>query len=244
MKMYDLSDEDVKRIVDDIFSPTKITNIRRNKKTDTVSCTIYTEWEGKDEDGKKETDIIADRVTFRNPFDYGPDDAIEFEDPNFPVDQKDLKTLMQFCYAKGIQPEYLKKDNPYLVDKKQVVSPTKEPVGTKEAIKLLYSEYKAKVQQEDVDPRLLIAYQVAVKSLEEIGKEATSSTDRTALLQEIKEKVTDISVVDMFQDFNLKTPQVMKAEFLGILTEMLKENKAFEKDTETDQEEEEEEKEI
>lgn len=192
MKMYDLSDEDVKRIVDDIFSPTKITNIRRNKKTDTVSCTIYTEWEGRDEDGKKETDIIADRVTFRNPFDCEPDDAIEFEDPNFPVDQKDLKTLMQFCYAKGIQPEYLTKDNPYLA--------------------------------------------------EETGKEAPSSTDRTALLQEIKEKVTDISVVDMFQD--LKTPQVMKAEFLGILTEMLKENKAYEKDTETDQEEEEEEKEI
>lgn len=51
-----------------------------------------------------------------------------------------------------------------------------------------------------------------------------------------------IAYCDMFQD--LKTPQVMKAEFLGILTGMLKENKAFEKDTETDQEEEEEEKEI
>lgn len=116
MKMYDLSDEDVKQIVDDIFSPTKINNIRRNKKTDTVSCTIYTEWEGKDEDGKKETHIIADRVTFRNPFDC--DDAIEFEDPNAPVEQKELKTLMQFCYAKGIRPEYLIKDNPYLAEEK------------------------------------------------------------------------------------------------------------------------------
>ena len=111
MRMYNLSDDDVRKIATDIFAAKKITNIHRNKRKDTVSCTIHTEWEC-----GKEVDLIADKVTFRDPFSNSLYEAIEVEDYSFPLDTNDLIVLRQFCYAKGINPlpEYLTKNNPYL----------------------------------------------------------------------------------------------------------------------------------
>lgn len=112
MTMYELTDDDVRRVVTDMFEPDKITNIRRNKKQDTVSCNIYTTW------GSEEPIQIMDKLTLRNPFGYCLGDCIDFDDGNFPVRGTDLKILQQFCYAKGIRPEYLVKDNPYLEENK------------------------------------------------------------------------------------------------------------------------------
>ena len=41
MKFLDLTDEEIKQIVMDIFQPKKITCIKRNKKWDEITCKIY-----------------------------------------------------------------------------------------------------------------------------------------------------------------------------------------------------------
>ena len=105
-KFTDLSKDEIKQIVTDIFHPKKITNIETHKKEEEITCTIYTEWEGRDE----ETTLIADTLTLRNPFKYG-EDAIEVD---FSVNGSDYLKLKQFCFAKGIFHENLVKDNPYL----------------------------------------------------------------------------------------------------------------------------------
>lgn len=108
-KITDLTDVEITQIITDLFSPKEIKGLRRNKKKGTVSCSITTEWgEGSD------VEEIEDALTLRNPFDHGMYDAIDFEDGNFPTDEEDLFKFKQFCFAKGIQPEYLTKNNPYL----------------------------------------------------------------------------------------------------------------------------------
>lgn len=50
------------------------------------------------------------------------------------------------------------------VEPQEWISPTAEPVSTEEAKKLLYQEFKGKMK--DGNPRLLVAYEIAMKALE------------------------------------------------------------------------------
>ncbi len=69
MNICDLSNEDIVRIVTDIFSPNRIVNIKRHKRDDYyISCDIYTEWSSKDGNDKEE---IKDEIELRDPFKYG-----------------------------------------------------------------------------------------------------------------------------------------------------------------------------
>ena len=114
-KFTDLSKDEIKQIVTDIFHPKKITNIETHKRDEKITCTIYTEWEGYDDTGNLETDLISDVLTLRNPFEYG-DNAIHVD---FSVGYDDYLKLKQFCFAKGIFPEDWIKYNPYLQEEKK-----------------------------------------------------------------------------------------------------------------------------
>ena len=93
-KMCELTDEDIRRIVTDIFWPKRITCIRRHKREDYISCNIYTEWSSTDENGEVETTTCRDEIELRNPFEYG-DDAIRSGD--FPLQWQDYTMLKQSC---------------------------------------------------------------------------------------------------------------------------------------------------
>lgn len=109
-KFTDLSKDEIRQIVSDIFHPKKITNIETHKRDEEITCTIYTEWESYDDDGKLEIDLIPDILILRNPFEYG-DNAIHV---GFSVGYNDYLKLKQFCFAKGIFHEDWVNDNPYL----------------------------------------------------------------------------------------------------------------------------------
>ena len=115
MKFLDLTDEEIKQIVQDIFQPKKITCIKRNKKWDEITCKIYTEWETTDDDENNINELIPDYLTLKNPFDYGEESI----DVDFQLHYKDYVKLKQFCYAKGIYGHSIDFlfDNPYLEKK-------------------------------------------------------------------------------------------------------------------------------
>ena len=111
-KFLDLTDEEVRQIVRDIFQPTKITCIKRSKQYDEITCKIYTEWSTTEDDGTVVDELIPDELTLKNPFDYG-EEAIQVD---FQVNSADYKKLKQFCFAKGIYGyaiDFLF-DNPYI----------------------------------------------------------------------------------------------------------------------------------
>lgn len=114
-KFTDLSKDEIKQIVTDIFHPKKITNIETHKRDEAITCTIYTEWESYDDDGKLEIDLIPDALTLRNPFEYG-DNAIHV---GFSLGYDDYLKLKQFCFAKGIIHEDWIKYNPYLQEEEK-----------------------------------------------------------------------------------------------------------------------------
>ncbi len=99
-------------IVTDIFSPKKITCIKKSKKYDEISCKIYTEWETTDDDGKLILEIIPDEITLKNPFDY-EQNALHAQ---FQINGEDYKKLKQFCFAKGIYGASIEwlLNNPYM----------------------------------------------------------------------------------------------------------------------------------
>lgn len=104
-----LTDEEVKQIVIDIFAAKKVTNIKRSKKWDEITCKIYTEWETTDDDGKEVIELIPDELTMCDPFKYN-EEALHV---NFQLKSSDYIQLKQFCIAKGILPDWVK-DNPYM----------------------------------------------------------------------------------------------------------------------------------
>ena len=108
--MCELTDEEIRRIVADIFQPKRITGIRRHKRADYVSCNIYTEWCSTDENGDVETTTCRDEIELRNPFECG-DEAIRGGD--FPLRWQDYILLKQFCFAHGLMPDWMR-NNPYL----------------------------------------------------------------------------------------------------------------------------------
>ncbi len=111
-KFTDLTKDEIKFIVNEIFSPKKITNIKVHKKDDEISCTIYTEWHTTDDDGKDVIDVIPDEIELRNPFDYG-ENAIWAQ---FSLNHEDYSKLKSFCYAKGIYGASIEwlTNNPYM----------------------------------------------------------------------------------------------------------------------------------
>lgn len=104
-----LTNDEVKQIVTDIFDAKKVTNIKRSKKWDEITCKIYTEWETTDDDGNKIPELIPDELTIRDPFKYN-EGALNV---NFQLKSSDYIKLKQFCIAKGILPDWVK-DNPYM----------------------------------------------------------------------------------------------------------------------------------
>ncbi len=57
-RFVDLTTDEVRQIVTDMFAPKKITNIKKSKRYDEITCTIYTEWETTDDDGNLVKEII------------------------------------------------------------------------------------------------------------------------------------------------------------------------------------------
>lgn len=108
----DLTDEEIRQVVKDIFSPKKITCIKRHKKWDEITCNISMEWTTTDDNGKEVTYVHCDELTLMNPFDHG-EDAIQIP---FQVTAGDYNILKSFCYAKGVYGVSIKwlTDNPYL----------------------------------------------------------------------------------------------------------------------------------
>lgn len=87
----------------------KVTNIKRSKKWDEITCTIYTEWESTDNDGKKVIELIPDELTLCDPFKYG-EEALHVQ---FQLKSSDYIQLKQFCIAKSILPDWVR-NNPYI----------------------------------------------------------------------------------------------------------------------------------
>ena len=77
-KFAELTDEEVREVVSDIFKPERISCIKRSKRDDEIICKIYTRWDG----GEDEPDsfLACDELTMRNPFQYGVS-AIELTPP-------------------------------------------------------------------------------------------------------------------------------------------------------------------
>lgn len=103
-KFTSLTDDEVRQIVNDMFSPKKITCIKRSKKYDEITCKIYTEWNDGEDDF-----VMADELILKDPFKYG-EWAIHI---NMSVHEIDYIRLKQFCIAKGICPEWYR-NNPYM----------------------------------------------------------------------------------------------------------------------------------
>lgn len=102
----DITDDEIRQIVTDIFKPKKISCIKRSKKWEEITCKIYTEWEP--DEGETKPDIICDELTIRDPW-VNSSKSLEI---NFSVKAEDILLLKKFCFAKGICP-YLK-ENQYI----------------------------------------------------------------------------------------------------------------------------------
>lgn len=114
----DLTKDEIKFIVNELFSPKRITNIKISKRYEEISCTIYTEWVTTDDDGNEVIEIIPDEIELRNPFDYG-ENAIHAP---FGLNYKDYAKLKSYCYAKGIYGASIEwlTNNPYTQRKSEV----------------------------------------------------------------------------------------------------------------------------
>ena len=110
----DLSDDDIIRIVTDLFAPKKITDIKRHKWDNCVSCTIYKDWVKEIGSVKEDVSTYKDRVVLRNPFENDP--AIRAG--RIVLKSGDLVQFKQFCFAKGIKPDWFD-NNPYLAEEEK-----------------------------------------------------------------------------------------------------------------------------
>ncbi len=110
-KFKDQTEQEVRQIVQDIFNPKRISNIKVHKRDDEITCNIYTEWVSKDDDGKEEVTTCKDEIALSNPFDNG-EDAIHAD---FSIRKDDYIKLKQFCFAKEIYGESISWmfNNPY-----------------------------------------------------------------------------------------------------------------------------------
>ena len=102
-----LTDDEIRQIVTDLFSPKKITCIKHLKRFNEITCKIYTEWEG---DPGEDPYLLCDELTLREPFSWTPISV------DFSLNAEDVAKYKKFCLAKGICPWL--KDNPYLEETK------------------------------------------------------------------------------------------------------------------------------
>ena len=101
--LCDLTDEEIRLILTDIFKPEKITCIQRYKREQRVVANIYMKWDC----GDGEETVIKDSVALRDPFGSGSPISADFF-----IDGEDIRRFRQFCLARGVC-QYLK-DNPYI----------------------------------------------------------------------------------------------------------------------------------
>lgn len=109
-RFVDLSRDEFKQIVTDLFNPLRITNIKYHKRQECISCTICTEWEFLDDDGNRTARVVNDVLTLSNPFDYGEDSI----DIDIVLSPSDYLVLKKFCVAKDIVCTAWITDNPYI----------------------------------------------------------------------------------------------------------------------------------
>ncbi len=109
-KLTDLSEKEIRQIVQDMFSPQEITNIVYDKEFDQIHCTIKAEFETLD-DGKRVVFTASEDILLSNPFDSGEDSILEDDDI---VPYKERLMFKQFCFVKGIYETDVITNNPYL----------------------------------------------------------------------------------------------------------------------------------
>ena len=96
-RFLDLTDNEIKDVITDIFRPTKIGYIERNKEWNEIEVEITTEWEvDEGEDNFEITEPITLRYT---------SDWIEC---NFSISHEDYIKWIKFLHSKGINPYYEK----------------------------------------------------------------------------------------------------------------------------------------
>lgn len=100
-----MTDDEVRQIVNEIFSPKKITCIQRHKREESITYKIYTDWN----DGEKEY-TVADELTLFNPLNNSNSIQVAMS-----LKREDFTKFKQFCAAKGMIPWL--KNNPYLQEK-------------------------------------------------------------------------------------------------------------------------------
>lgn len=95
-----LTDDEVKQIINDMFKPTKIIEISRDTTHQEVYVTFESIWGN---------DIVVDSVTLTMP--SGDDNGIRAD---FSLNGEDYLLYNQFLLAKGVNRYF--RDNPYLVE--------------------------------------------------------------------------------------------------------------------------------
>ena len=99
-----LTDEEIKFILTEMFNPTKIVNIERDKEWNKITVEMTT---GGWDDGEGGEFEIEDRITLKMPTVY--DCGLEVD---FSLTSEDKLKWEQFLLAKGC--DYRLKDNPYM----------------------------------------------------------------------------------------------------------------------------------
>ena len=103
-EFLNLTDEEIKFILNDIFHPVKIENIQRDEEWNEFTVEMTT---GGWDDGEDEDFEITDEITLKLPTPYDCGLGVDFS-----LNKEDGLKWRQFLLAKGCN--YLLKDNPYL----------------------------------------------------------------------------------------------------------------------------------
>lgn len=111
-KITELDDSEIKYIINEIWTPEKITKIRRYKREEKIIVEVKTRWHTTDDDGKDVFSLDTEEITLKDPFatnGYGFGYDSNTYSFNAAEEQEKFK---KFCLAKGIC-RYLK-DNEYM----------------------------------------------------------------------------------------------------------------------------------
>ena len=111
-RITDLSNKQIKQVINDIFKPLKIKRIIKNKERQEVVVLITWEWVSENDDAADEVIELEDRITLTDPFIF---EGIENNSIHYDLFQDDIDIYKRFCIANGVC-EYLK-DNKYLKEK-------------------------------------------------------------------------------------------------------------------------------
>lgn len=110
-RLVDLTDKEIAEVlIGSIVGAVKVANINRDEKYDEVDCTLTTEYE--DEGGKF---TIDDFFLLRNPFEH----PLEVYETHFELSGQECRSIIQYCYAKGVVSREWVTDNKWLDGDKQ-----------------------------------------------------------------------------------------------------------------------------